>query len=59
MREILQLPFTCHTCHHAFSVSKAELDKNGPIHCPKCAAIFRLKSEQMKHLAPGRKMVKD
>jgi hypothetical protein len=47
MREILQLPFTCHSCHHAFSVSKAELDKNGPIHCPKCAALFRLKSQQM------------
>jgi DNA-directed RNA polymerase subunit RPC12/RpoP len=59
MREFLQLPFTCHNCHHAFSVPKAELDKNRPIHCPKCAAIFRLKSEQMKHLAPGRKPVKD
>jgi uncharacterized C2H2 Zn-finger protein len=37
----------------------AELDKNEPIHCPKCAAVFRLRSEQMKHLAPGRKPVKD
>jgi len=59
MREILQLPFTCHSCHHAFAVPKAELDKNRPIHCPKCAAIFRLKRAQMRHLAPGRKPVKD
>jgi uncharacterized Zn-finger protein len=59
MREILQLPFTCHSCHHAFSVPKAELDRNGPVHCPKCAALFRLKRQQMKHLAPGRKPVKD
>lgn len=59
MREILLLPFTCHSCHHAFSMPKAELDKNGPIYCPKCAALFRLKSQQMKQLAPGRKPVKD
>ena len=59
MREILELPFTCHTCHHAFAVPKGELDRNEPIHCPKCGAVFRLKREQMKHLAPGRKPVKD
>jgi hypothetical protein len=43
----------------ALSIAIAELDKNEPIHCPKCSAVFRLKSEQMKHLAPGRKPVKD
>jgi DNA-directed RNA polymerase subunit RPC12/RpoP len=59
MREVLQLPFTCHACQHAFSMAIAELDKAEPIHCPKCSAVFRLKSEQMKRLAPGRKPVKD
>jgi uncharacterized Zn-finger protein len=59
MREILQLPFTCHSCQHAFSVRKVDLDKNEPIYCPKCSAMFRLKSEQMKGLAPGRKPVRD
>ena len=58
MREVLQLSFTCHACQLAFSIAIAELDKNEPIHCPKCSAVFRLKSEQMKHLAPGRKPVK-
>jgi hypothetical protein len=37
----------------------AGLDKNEPIYCPKCSAVFRLKSEQMKGLAPGRKPVRD
>lgn len=59
MPESLQLPFTCHACHHVFSVPKAELDDNGPVRCPKCAAVFRLRSEQMKHLAPGRDPVKE
>jgi hypothetical protein len=59
MREILQLPFTCHSCQHAFSVASVDLDKNEPIQCPKCSAVFRLKSEQMKRLAPGRKPVRD
>jgi DNA-directed RNA polymerase subunit RPC12/RpoP len=59
MRTVLELPFTCRRCHHAFFVAKAELDKNEPIHCPKCSAVFRLKSEQMKNLAPGRRPVRD
>jgi len=59
MREVLQLPFTCHSCHHAFAVPTAELDNNRPIHCPKCSAVFRLKSEQMKNLVPGREPIKD
>jgi hypothetical protein len=59
MRNVLELPFTCRRCHHAFFVVKAELDKNEPIHCPKCSAVFRLKSEQMKNLAPGRRPVRD
>lgn len=59
MRVILELPFTCRHCHHAFFVGKAELDKNEPINCPKCSTVFRLKQEQMKHLAPGRKPVRD
>jgi hypothetical protein len=40
-------------------VVKAELDKNEPIYCPKCSAMFRLKSEQMKNLVPRRRLVRD
>jgi hypothetical protein len=43
----------------SFFVEKTELDKNVPIHCPKCWAVFRLKSEQMKNLPPGRRPVRD
>jgi hypothetical protein len=59
MPEILQLPFTCHSCQHAFSVPKVDLDKNEPIYCPKYSAMFRLKSEQMKRLSPWRKPVRN
>jgi uncharacterized C2H2 Zn-finger protein len=40
-------------------MEKTELDKNEPIHCPKCSAVFRLKGEQMKSLAPERRPVRD
>ena len=59
MRTVLELPFTCRRCHHAFFMEKTELDKNEPIHCPKCSAVFRLKREQMKSLAPGRRPVRN
>jgi DNA-directed RNA polymerase subunit RPC12/RpoP len=59
MRNVLELPFTCRSCQHIFSMPMAELNKNEPIHCPKCSAVFRLKSEQMKSLAPGRRPVRD
>ena len=59
MRNVLDLPFTCHSCQHAFSVPMVDLNKNEPIYCPKCSAVFCLKSEQMKNLAPGRRPVRD
>ena len=59
LTKVLELPFTYRDCHHAFFVERTELDKNVPIHCPKCSVVIRLNSEQMKNLAPGRRPVRD
>lgn len=59
MDKVLTLPFTCRGCQENFSLSKDEADRNAPIKCPKCDRVYKLRQEQMKQLAPGRKPVRE